>query len=558
MKNESMDTESDNGTPMTFGIDSLDIEIGPKLSPGNVILWGGITGSGKTVIACQLAVSNTAQEKKVLMLSTRVSERDFLERCVSNGAQIPCDENMKIDFVDGKEGRRIPLALSPDHYDEGEKSRGMKVMQNWCHHSTFVRLYPEDRGLAVGDIQEAIEQCEVKPSLIILDYLEFNNLEADWHKARGEMLAIMEYLRDLARNMNINIVVFAQTKLNCINKVKVPVTATSDCKTLYTLADATIMMSWIVVPDWDESHAAGYAEGFGNLREQYLNVQGSGLDKVLPVQTDYEYMTLREGSHAVDGKHRDHVTVLRDWNKALEVVESGGMNHYFWFGRSVHERLLEIGYPPAINVYIFHMMAANKRGISKHSFKGMAEKMGLSIEQVRTAIDKLKAAKLLEGVGQKRDMRRRVMELEENTAYGDGKGSVKLNQNMMRADSTVLRKPEWFRLWVHLILNAESKYDAVDSVAGEVVINLNKVVEDHKVSSAELEAALKAFESDGRISFSYGAPDTKGSVRIKLINWWVYQLDVPKALSEGLSKKRLPDRAGKQASQPTQPSEIPT
>lgn len=535
-KNENpVDEILEESISMTYGIAPLDKCLGGYLEPGNIHLVGGYTGSGKTVLACQLLVRNLERGKRILYLSTEVDEKDVQVRCVSNAARIDYGTgDIEFEYNDN-----VPYMPKLERYTDDQCSRGLQVLQNFVHKARFCKIDTAHEGLTVAAIDTALSGCGAPPDLVIVDYMSWSGDPENPTRHREEMIEVMEYLQGLANGDGLNVVVFAQGTDLCKTNVVVPVNATCECKTLHRYADATLMMSWLDVPDLGEAESGGLTEENTILREQYLNVQAQGVNVVVPVKTDYQYMTLEAGSHKVDKRGRDHIAAARDRDKARSIVQAPGMNQYRWLGHSVYERVQEIGYPPAVNVYIFHLLAANQSGVSWHSFKGMAKQMGLSVEQVRTAIDKLVNAKLLERVVvKKKAMKRRVVKLDENSAFGDDKGASKLNQNMLRTDFKLLSSPSRFRFWVHLLLSAHSNFDLESSRPGEVVLSFYKLDEKLGITRDEITSALQAFKLDERISISGGSLRGNGVVRLRLINWMVYQFDVPRALSEGRGRKK--------------------
>lgn len=523
--------------PMTYGIQSLDDVLGQYSTLGHLHLVGGFTGSGKTALACQLTARNVLLGKKVHYLSTEVDGRDFLVRCVSNGAQIEYDENMQFEMTGATNGQMNPIMPKVGVYEDDECERGGLILQQLNKQSEFCPVDTSDGGLTVTKVRQAMDDSQIKPEIVILDYLSWAASSDDPHHARTQMIEVIQYMRQFAQSKNIIVVVFAQLNVLFQDRMTVPVNATCACRTLHEHADVSIAMSWLEVPALDEAGEAGYSDNQGYLREQYLRVQGRNIKAMIPVKTHYHRMALECGDHKVDERSRDHITALRDRKKAREVLDAGGMNHYVWLGRSVYQKVCSMGYPPAINVYVFHMLVAKKSGWSHHSYKGMAEKLGLSVEQIRTAIDKLKAAGLLKGQGNKRDTKRQVVPRVENKARGDTKGGVKLNQNMTRSEFTVLKDPDQFRIWLWLLCNAESNYESGRKLPGEVVVLPEKLTEMLKTGREKVEEALREFVRDQRVEYTYGDL-SQSSIRLRLVNWHSYQYDLPGELADGYKRMK--------------------
>ncbi|BDS05228.1 hypothetical protein NT6N_02680 [Oceaniferula spumae] len=519
---------------ITYGIPSLDDCLGRYREPGYLHLFSGFPGSKKEVLASQLLVENVMLNKKVLVISTKSGQRDYMIRCLSNGLKIPYDENMRVMY-DKQNGGEFPVMLDVNKYNEEECLKSLVLLQKIIHNSYIYRVPSDSVGLSMDIIHDVIDNCECFPEIIILDDLKCKAEHDNPHAQRNAMEEVMDYLHTVSHEIGCNVVVIAQASPKYTNMSKVPLNATIISNNLHTFADVSMAMSWLAVPDIEESEGLGYTNE-SYLREQFLNVNVRGSSFFLAVDADYERSTLRQGEHETDQQQRDHINARRDKRKAYEIVQRGKMCHYVWIGRSVFERVKKIDYPPAVNVYIFHLLAANKAGLSWYSFKSMAEIMGLSVEQIRTAVDKLKKAKLLEGVGKKRDMKRRVMKQDENAAFGDDTGAIKLNQTMLLKHSTIMLNPHWFRLWLHLLFSAHSGFDSPSSRPGDVTLNLAKL--DLKLAFGEdVPSALRTFIRDKRIKILSGDLGGSGVVQLRLVNWMVYQYDVPSALSAGLGRK---------------------
>jgi KaiC/GvpD/RAD55 family RecA-like ATPase len=273
--------------PMTYGIKSLDAAIGQYLNPGNIHLFGGFTGSGKTPLACQLTVANTALGKKVLFLSTGVDRPDYFVQCVSNGAQIKYDEFMQFDMCKDSDGNQVPYMPKSDSYDTDTCLRGSLVIQDLIHRAVFSKIEVSKDMAAM--ITDKIRSSSFIPDVVILDYLSWKHSLTDVHHARKQMILVMKKLRDLSRSMQINIVVFAQLNNKYIGEAHVPVSATCECKTLHEYADISMAMSWLEGPA--PMRTGTYS------REQYINVQGEHVHAVIPVKTHYDRMALEAGDH---------------------------------------------------------------------------------------------------------------------------------------------------------------------------------------------------------------------------------------------------------------------
>jgi len=187
---------SDFGAGIKTGYTFIDYAVG-GLKPGELLLFAGITASGKSLMLMNTAVqmwlnNNTIDMEKdfkpgcnVLLFSLEMDYEEYMQRVLARLALVP--------------QRSIREATLTDE-EKGRVSKALKFIKNYPH--TF-RVVDLPRRATAETLEIIInEQADkgVKPDVVVIDYM--NLMTADVGKDQSDWLiqaAISEQIHELAR-----------------------------------------------------------------------------------------------------------------------------------------------------------------------------------------------------------------------------------------------------------------------------------------------------------------------------------------------------------------------
>jgi len=183
--------DSIHGVKYKFQIDTLNHYLG-GVDNGELVTIGGYTSQGKSTFAIQLAIDFAANNKKVLYLSTEMSEQEIGRRILSN-------QNKK-NIMDFRKGR----------FEEGEKEAFQsiiniisKISGKW--EMNIKRVYD------ILDIKKYIRKY--KPEVVFLDYIQNLGADSKFSDYQRATYNIKE-LQKLALEKDIVIFVLSQLSRN--------------------------------------------------------------------------------------------------------------------------------------------------------------------------------------------------------------------------------------------------------------------------------------------------------------------------------------------------------
>jgi len=182
------------------GLPFLD-EVTDGLRRGEVWILSGMTGSGKTSLALQVA-RNFADNPKhsILFLTLEMKGYELVTRMFC--------EMQKIDSMDFRKG------LLPPSYLEKEKM--------FTEYIQSIDFEIVEYGYNFSEVESIIKGLykDKKPDVIFLDFIQL----IEWQRFKDERLALVEYIRkmkELAKREDIGIVVVSQIR-------RLPAGASSD------------------------------------------------------------------------------------------------------------------------------------------------------------------------------------------------------------------------------------------------------------------------------------------------------------------------------------------
>lgn len=291
-------------------IESLDCDI-PRLNEsissfrkGHAYLFIGGTGSGKTIIACQLSCAFSYNNNASgLYISTEQKHDELYRRIVSNKCSIP--------------HRSISQGIFKDKLTAGERIRYLefrtKIMQLNVGDAQFINwgnFQKQSNINFINKIEEEIDNYEEesgrKVDYVILDWIggALGSMADAGDKTRHIYQAAADALEELCRKRNFVAIAFAQAIPASVNKVKIDSLDLSECKTMGRNYSAIIGISSLYSEEYakqldqdrnkkrkdyragsDLEDAATYAI------KQFLFISKSrfGDPKAVPFKREYEY-----------------------------------------------------------------------------------------------------------------------------------------------------------------------------------------------------------------------------------------------------------------------------
>lgn len=180
------------------GFKKIDNILGP-LTNGNLYIIGGRPSMGKTSFVTNIATYNTFKENNhVLFFSLQYIKKNFDERWISSLCGVPID-GFKIGFSN-KEFETV-------------NSKGKEIPE-----SKSENLIIDDTSITIESIKKrSLSEQNVK--LIIIDYLQLMESEKSFTDRRSELDYILRKLKQLAKKMDIPIIIVSTLTRECENRV---------------------------------------------------------------------------------------------------------------------------------------------------------------------------------------------------------------------------------------------------------------------------------------------------------------------------------------------------
>jgi len=207
------------------GIAKLDVSLGGGWGRTEAALWIAGTGAGKTVMACQQAVTLARQGLVGALITTEQPHEELEPRIISAHANIPFD--------------RIKDGVDRNQLTHEEALRMDNLMAS-LETGMFIEDWMHDRSKSIGtDLDELVESYKKEHGrcdYIILDWIggalgqmSLNNIE----HIRQIYQMTADKLCDLAREHNMIVQFYAQANpVQAKNKQKIDHTMLAECKTM--------------------------------------------------------------------------------------------------------------------------------------------------------------------------------------------------------------------------------------------------------------------------------------------------------------------------------------
>lgn len=178
--------ENSEEVGMKFGVELLDDTIG-GLFKGELTTIAARSGVGKTALALQIMLNVISQGKKVLFISREMSNEQIFMRNITKKTGISI-KKMKDKGLDEDDWQKIISIM-------GEFSKENLI-------------YINDRISTISNIKKRIRQ--VKPDLVIVDYLQLLNVEANQQNREREVATLSRELKNITLDFNIPLIQLSQ------------------------------------------------------------------------------------------------------------------------------------------------------------------------------------------------------------------------------------------------------------------------------------------------------------------------------------------------------------
>jgi replicative DNA helicase len=185
-------------TGLSTGLEKLD-ELVRGLRPGNMIVIGGLTGSGKTILGVQIAQHVTCKlNGSGLAFSMEMTKEELITRGLSSLGSIDLSTLDSGDLED----------------EDWPKLTGAVSILNKA------QLFVNDQaGMTVARIRSIARQCQRREglSVLVIDYIQLINAESSSNRSL-EVGKISTALKNLAKELKIPVIVLAQLNRGSTNR----------------------------------------------------------------------------------------------------------------------------------------------------------------------------------------------------------------------------------------------------------------------------------------------------------------------------------------------------
>lgn len=223
------------------GVRGFDRAYAEKAEPGEGWLGFGLPGSGKTILACQIAGFSAAFGRNVLMVSTEVDPSVCMLRACAS------EQGLSYNALKAIRGTKSFGAT-----DQGEQVRqwaegvGSKIMV-----VPYRATSGEDFGVHMQRILDRYDRRFGKaPDMVLFDWIgkaadrSFND---SWDK-REHYSSIANYMAQLAKDLNIVTWTLAQADKKIKNKTTIGMDDTQDCKNLCDPMSGVLALTALMEP----------------------------------------------------------------------------------------------------------------------------------------------------------------------------------------------------------------------------------------------------------------------------------------------------------------------
>lgn len=266
-------------------VETLDCDI-PKLNEtlssfrkGHAYLFIGGTGSGKTIIACQLACAfSYINNASGLYISTEQKHDELYRRIISNKCSIPHRSISQGIFKDKLTPNELQRYLE-------FRNKALNLNSGDAQFINWGNFQKQNDINMIKKIEDEIDTYEKennkKIDYVILDWIggALGSMADAGDKTRHIYQAAADALEELSRKRNFVAIAFAQAVPASVNKVKIDSLDLSECKTMGRNYSAIIGISSL----YSEEYAKHIDQEKNKKRKDYRVV--SDLDEVATYAT---------------------------------------------------------------------------------------------------------------------------------------------------------------------------------------------------------------------------------------------------------------------------------
>lgn len=185
-------------TGLSTGLEKLD-ELVRGLRPGNMVVIGGLTGSGKTILGLQIAQHVTCKlGGSGLAFSMEMTKEELITRGLASIGGI----NLS--------------ALDSGELEDDDWPRLTSAAGELMNAQLFVN---DQAGMTVARIRSIARQCQRREglSILVIDYIQLISAESSSNRSL-EVGKISTALKNLAKELKIPVIVLAQLNRGSTNR----------------------------------------------------------------------------------------------------------------------------------------------------------------------------------------------------------------------------------------------------------------------------------------------------------------------------------------------------
>ncbi len=270
--------EVEQDTGLTFGIPTIDRDVGCPRS-GELYVYGGVSGIGKTIHLGHIATENVKLGKKGVFFTLEVDKRRLAKRLYSS---LLMKTGMEVSSISKEEARSI---------FEGYGGGDLRIKQY------------DANTACCNDFENFIMDLYTiegyKPDFVVIDYILITNTNKNSDEANSyaKFKLVSEEMRNLARHLNVP--VFSAVQLNrsgyadkgCGTKALSSIKDIAESKGIIDTSEAVILIN-----QTDQDKKLGEKDGIAEQKLMIAKSRNGKAGGIIPVVIDYNTMTITEGT----------------------------------------------------------------------------------------------------------------------------------------------------------------------------------------------------------------------------------------------------------------------
>ena len=266
------------------GLAPLDSALNGGFGYQEAVLFVAPQGSGKTVLACQLAHAWAAANKRGLLFTTEQPHEQLEPRIIANACRIPF--NIIADKVDL---RKLNPKQQEDYHNLEEIMKKNLFIYDWC----------KDRSLSVlGNFEDILKRAQDK--IGTLDWFVFDwiggglgEMAVDPAQVRLIYQRTGDKIADLCLKYNLAGAAFAQADMTKgVNNPRVGASCIAECKTV----GRSMSVGVGITAMFEKNEAQeGQKPAFSKKQSFYVFKSRKGEDRHVPVMRQFDQQRFTSG-----------------------------------------------------------------------------------------------------------------------------------------------------------------------------------------------------------------------------------------------------------------------